>query len=233
MEGMMQPVRMLLLATTLLTTACSAQREAKISENFQSEYDNVVSIREKRADGSIYSGSQVGFFVGDRRARAVGDVMTVNLVETMSASKSNDATMTRKGSFAASLPAAIFGPAGLINTPGLRNSANVTTTTDQSFAGTGVADQSNSINGTLTVMVTRVYENGNMWVEGQKRLTLNQGEEYVRVSGLVRPEDIGSGNTVPSSRIAQATISYTGSGDLADATRQNWLGRFFNYVAPL
>ena len=82
-------------------------------------------------------------------------------------------------------------------------------------------------------MVTRVYENGNMWVEGQKMLTLNQGEEYIRVSGLVRPEDIKAGNQVDSGRIAQAQISYTGAGDLADASKQNWFGRFFGWAAPI
>jgi len=82
-------------------------------------------------------------------------------------------------------------------------------------------------------MVTRVYQNGNMWVEGQKMLTLNNGEEFVRVSGLVRPEDIAAGNTIVSGRIAQAQISYTGSGDLADASRQGWFGRFFGWAAPI
>ena len=74
------------------------------------------------------------------------------------------------------------------------------------FAGSGSANQSNSIQGQLTVVVTRVYENGNLWVQGQKALQLNQGEEYVRVSGLIRPEDIKPGNIIESNRIAQAQI---------------------------
>jgi flagellar L-ring protein precursor FlgH len=85
----------------------------------------------------------------------------------------------------------------------------------------------------MTVMVTRVYANGNMWIEGQKLLSVSQGEEYVRVSGLVRPDDIGPGNTVVSNRIAQANITYTGAGDIADASKQGWYGRAFNVLSPL
>lgn len=228
----MKSFRFLLVGAALVAAGCSAQREAKISSDYRQDYDNIVSTREKRADGAIYSGSQSGFFVGDRRAKSVGDVLTINLVETMQASKSNDANLSRSGEFSLGLPGALFGKPGL-NIPQVRNSANFSTSTDHSFSGSGGANQSNSIRGAITVMVTRVYENGNMWVQGEKALTLNQGEEFVRVAGLVRPEDIRPGNTVESSRIAQATITYTGTGDVHDATKQNWLGRFFNYVAPM
>jgi flagellar L-ring protein precursor FlgH len=228
----MNLVRTLALGTALLAAGCSAQREAKISKDFQQDYDSVVSVREKRPDGAIFSGSQGGFFVGDRRARSVGDVLTINLVETMTASKSNDASLSRSGEFSVGLPGALFGKPGL-NIPQVRDSANFNTSTDHSFSGQGAANQSNLIRGSITVMVTRVYDNGNMWVQGEKALTLNQGEEFVRVAGLVRPEDIRPGNTVDSSRIAQAKITYTGTGDVHDATKQNWLGRFFNYISPM
>ena len=104
---------------------------------------------------------------------------------------------------------------------------------DSKFNGTGAANQSNSLNGRLTVVVTRVYENGNLWIQGEKKLTLNQGEEFVRVAGLVRPEDIQPGNNVDSSRIAQAEISYTGSGGVADSTKQGWFGQIMNQISPI
>jgi flagellar L-ring protein precursor FlgH len=107
------------------------------------------------------------------------------------------------------------------------------TSNEQKFAGSGSANQSNSITGQITVVVTRVYENGNLWVQGQKMLTLNQGEEYVRVAGLVRAEDIKPGNIVDSNRVAQAQISYTGAGDVHDASKQNWFGKFFGFIAPI
>lgn len=219
----------------IFLTGCSAQREEKISANLQEDYDKVVSVQEKPIDGSIFSAGRPGFFVGDRRANSVGDVLTINLSEQTQASKSANGALSRKGSTATTLPGSIFGATGVLGltNPSISTSGNFSSSTDQSYTGKGTADQSNSLNGTLTVMVTRVYENGNMWVEGQKMLTLNQGEEYIRVSGLVRPEDIKPGNLVDSSRIAQAHISYTGAGDLADATKQNWFGRFFGWAAPI
>jgi flagellar L-ring protein precursor FlgH len=228
-----------ILFTGLALAGCSSVREAKVSESFQVNYDEVVPVRESSPDGAIYSRSQSGFFLGDRRAQRVGDVLTVTLAETMSASKTNDSAIARTGSLAASFPSALFGTGG-INIPAVRSpggdgvsNPGLTTSTTSNFAGSGAANQSNSITGNITVVVTRVYENGNLWVQGQKMLTLNQGEEFVRVSGLIRPEDIAPGNVVQSSRIAQAQISYTGSGDVHDASRQGWFGRFFSLVAPL
>ena len=217
---------------SLTVAGCSSAKEAKISQSFQMNYDQVVPSKEKMPDGAIYSKSQSGFFLGDRRAHSVGDVLTISLSETMAASKSNDSAIDRNGSFAVTLPKALFGAMGL-NIPQVRDSTNFDTTTESKFSGTGSANQSNSIKGKLTVVVTRVYENGNLWVQGQKALSLNQGEEFVRVSGLIRPEDIGPGNIIDSSRLAQAQISYTGAGNIHDATRQGWFGRFFSLVAPI
>jgi flagellar L-ring protein precursor FlgH len=221
-----------LLASTLMIAGCSSVKEAKISQSYQVNYDQVVPLKEKIPDGAIYAKSQSGFFLGDRRAHSVGDVLTISLAETMAASKSNDAAIDRNGSFKVALPKALFGSMGL-NIPQVRDGANFDTSTESKFAGTGSANQSNSIQGKLTVVVTRVYENGNLWVQGQKALSLNQGEEFVRVSGLIRPEDIGPGNIIESARLAQAQISYTGAGDIHDATRQGWFGRFFSLVAPI
>jgi len=228
---MFSPLYVLSLMS-LIISGCSSVKEAKISQSFQVNYDQVVPLKEKIPDGAIYSRTQSGFFLGDRRAHNVGDVLTISLSETMAASKSNDAAIDRNGSFKMSLPKALFGTMGL-KIPQVRDSANFDTSTESTFAGTGSANQSNSIQGKLTVVVTRVYENGNLWVQGQKALSLNQGEEFVRVSGLIRPEDIGPGNIIESSRLAQAQISYTGAGDVHDATRQGWFGRFFSLVAPI
>lgn len=226
----MKPAAAFTLGLTLALGACSSYREAKISEQFQMNYDEVVPVRVSSPDGAIYSRSQAGFFLGDRRAQRVGDVLTVNLVETMQASKSNDAAIDSKGTTAATLPTGFFGTG--LRIPAVRSGA-LDATTESTFAGSGAANQSNSISGKVTVVVTRVYENGNLWVQGQKMLTLNQGEEYVRVEGLVRPEDIGPGNTVDSSRVGQAKISYTGAGAIHDTTKQGWFGRFFTLVSPL
>ena len=96
------------------------------------------------------------------------------------------------------------------------------------FTGAGDSAQSNSLTGYLAVTVTKVLPNGNLVVAGQKQIGLNQGQEYVRVVGIIRPIDLSADDTVPSYRVASARISYSGKGALSDANAQSWLARFFN-----
>lgn len=219
------------MLTGLALAGCSSVREAQISESFQMNYDEVVPVKETSPDGAIYSRSNAGFFLGDRRAQRVGDVLTVKLAENLNATKALNSAGSKNNNIAMSLPNAIFGT-GALNIPALR-SANLSASNTSNTAGTVTADQSNTINGDITVVVTRVYENGNLWIQGQKMLSVNQGEEYVRVSGVIRPEDIQAGNVVSSTKIAQAQITYTGAGDLNDNTKQGWFGRIVGSLAPL
>ena len=114
-----------------------------------------------------------------------------------------------------------------------KNAAGLNAGTTRSFSGSGNAAQSNSLTGFLTVMVTRVFDNGNMEIAGQKKLRLNNGDEYVRLTGLIRPEDITANNVVLSNRIADAEIIYVGAGELADSSRQGWLSRTMRAISPL
>ena len=98
----------------------------------------------------------------------------------------------------------------------------------RSFAGSGDADQSNSLEGTITVTIAEVLPNGVLRVRGEKWITLTRGEELLRVSGLIRPADIRPDNTVSSSKLGDARIRYSGKGQLGDSTGMGWLARFFN-----
>lgn len=99
--------------------------------------------------------------------------------------------------------------------------------------GNGQANQSNSLTGSISVSVVEVLPNGNLKVRGEKRVSLNQGNEYLRVSGIIRPNDISATNTVSSSQLADATIMYTGDGAVADASRMGWISRsFFSWLFP-
>jgi flagellar L-ring protein precursor FlgH len=129
--------------------------------------------------------------------------------------------------FAASaLVSAIFGgrPVTSNGTPILNNEI----AGDRSFSGQADSSQSNRLDGSITVTVAERLPNGNLVVRGEKMIQINQGEELIRVQGIVRPVDIGPQNTVPSTKIADARISYGGKGTLADANRPGWLSRFFN-----
>ena len=101
-----------------------------------------------------------------------------------------------------------------------------------SFSGSGSASQSNSLTGKLSVTIVRVFDNGNLEIMGQKKLSLNNGNEYIRLSGVIRPEDISASNEVNSDRIAHAEITYTGAGDIHDSSKQGWLSRTLRNISP-
>jgi flagellar L-ring protein precursor FlgH len=106
----------------------------------------------------------------------------------------------------------------------------ITITSANAFKAETDSAQSNLLNGIITVTVQKIYSNGNLAIKGEKWITLNQGSEYIRISGLIRPEDIDKDNQVVSTKVADARIYYGGSGPLAEANEEGWLGRFFNSV---
>jgi len=157
------------------------------------------------------------------RARKVGDPLTIVLVERTTASKSAASKLDSGGGFSITPPAAgplTFDP-NVARASGTRN-----------FNGGGSADQANALSGEVSVTVAEVYPNGTMLVQGQKRVTLNRGDEIVAIKGIVRMADVDANNRVPSTRVADARIAYTGKGDVARASRQGWLSRFFQVVSP-
>jgi len=157
-------------------------------------------------------------------ARKVGDPLTIVLVENTQASKSSSSKLDSGGGFSLTPPStgalSLFKPSDA-SVSGARN-----------FNGKGTADQSNSLSGEVSVTVVAVYPNNTMLVQGQKRVTLNRGDEFVQIKGLVRFADISADNRVLSTRVADARIAYTGKGDVARAGRQGWLGRFFSVISP-
>lgn len=176
------------------------------------------------ANGAIYQASQ-GYapLTTGTRAAAVGDILTIVLMERTQASNENSATTERGGSIGltppASGPLAVLG--GDLNLGG-----------DQSFSGRGQSTQSNRLSGEISVTIAEVYPNGTMLVRGEKLVRLNRGDEFIRISGLVRPSDISLDNRIASSRVADAQIVYSGRGELARASAQGWLQRFFSRVSP-
>lgn len=170
------------------------------------------------ADGAIWHDGQDMQIFSDPKARRVGDIITIVLAETMQASKKQSTTTAKKDSESMAAPT-ILGHTSPLAT---------TLSGDRSFSGQGSSSQSNQLTGEITVTVAQRLTNGNLVIRGEKWLTINQGRELVRISGIVRPQDIGPDNTVLSTRVADANITYTGSGELADANAQGWLGRFFN-----
>ena len=177
-----------------------------------------------RTDGAIYQAGQQMELFADLKARRVGDVLTIRLTESTNASKSA-ATKTAKTTTVNNTGPTIFGKT--ITAAGV---PILTTTMNgaDSFDGSGSSTQGNSLAGSLTVTVMEVQPNGNLVVQGEKTLKLNQGDEFVRLSGVVRRADINTDNTVTSDKVADAHISYSGRGVIDSANRVGWLARFFN-----
>jgi flagellar L-ring protein FlgH len=183
-----------------------------------------------RTDGAIYQAGQEMALFADLKARRVGDVLTIVLNESTNASKSAT-TKTSKASATADTGPQLFGKS--ITAKGVPI-LDTTLTGSNTFAGSGAATQGNSLVGSLTVTVTNVKSNGNLVVEGDKSLKLNQGDEFIHISGVIRPADIATNNSVTSDKLADAHISYSGKGVINSANELGWLTRFFNSVfSPL
>ena len=215
--------------TSIVLSGCSTHIQEKAALEFEPIYPNELDISvPSKPTGGIYSEAKGGLFATDKRATVVGDILTVNLSESFSATKAQTASSSKSDSFDVTMPV------GLPNmlTGGFSTPNSLTSGTEQSFSGSGAAAQSNTLSGFLAVTVVRVHNNGNMEIAGQKKLNLNNGDEYVRLTGIIRPNDISAANLVDSSRIANAEITYVGAGQVADTGKKGWLSNAMRTISP-
>ncbi len=184
--------------------------------------------------GAIYqAGSEISLFE-DLRARRQGDILTIRLVESTSAT-TKASTNTKKENTVDIPGASLFGSALTFNAPGFiplasnrNNTLGANLESAQKFNGSGDSSQGNTLSGSISVTVVEVLTNGHLAVRGEKIMSFNQGSEYVRIAGIVRPVDIRSDNSVLSTQVADAQIHYGGEGAMADSNQMGWLSRFFN-----
>lgn len=178
----------------------------------------------RQNNGAIYQGGFDMRLFEDHAARRVGDIVTVTLTERTNAKKNADLGTSKDTSITVSAPNVL----GVNPATVLGQNLETQIETAHAFDGAGDAQQSNQLTGNISVTVVEVLPNGNLRVRGEKRVTLNDGNEYIRLSGIVRPIDIDVANTVASSKVADATIMYTGDGAVADSNKMGWIARFFN-----
>ncbi len=201
-----------------------------------------IEAEPKPVGGSTYIDGYGLSLYQDMKAHRVGDIITVKLIEQTKANKGanvdykKENTMSLGGAGASATN--ILGNNIKTKIPGILHSKSTNPLTlnnavnsTSKFKGNGSADQANSLAGDITVTIAQVLPNKNLVIRGEKWLTLNQGAEYIRLTGIVRPEDIGPDNEVVSTRIANARITYSGTGPLADSNKEGWLARFFNSAA--
>ena len=173
--------------------------------------------------GAIYQANYDMRLFEDHIARRVGDILTIKLVESTQAKKDADLEVNKDAEINIEAPTLWGVSAATIMGKSIETEVHA----KRKFGGEGKANQSNSLTGDITVTVIEVLPNGNLMVRGEKRVTLNQGNEFIRLSGIVRPVDIDASNTVLSSRVANPTIMYTGDGAVADASKLGWFSRVF------
>ena len=210
-------------------TGCMSNRAMPERVNDFSPVMPQTSISEKVIDGSIYSGGMNDGLFGDRKAYRVGDLITILLREQTSALKSaeSDISRTSVNDSLSPLQVTKLGSGGAFPL-----STDSTLDSTISNVGEGSQSQSNELGGDITVSVVRVLPNGNLVVRGEKLIVLTHGDEYVQVSGVIRPDDIQPDNTILSKRIANAQITYSGDGEMHDATKMPWMNALLMKFLP-
>ena len=243
-------INRLLLTTALLATAAAGSGCSSISRLSQiGEQPKLSSIDNPTAQpgykpvqmpmpkpetvsynpNSLWRNGSRSFFK-DQRAHQIGDLLTVTVNITDQANFANETqrsrTATEDSGITAFLGSSLLGQKAASVLPGRFLTADSTSGTD----GKGTITRQETLQTNVAAIVTQVLPNGNLVVEGDKTLKLNQGDEFIHISGVVRPADVGTNNTVTSDKIADAHISYSGKGVIANANRMGWLTRFFNSV---
>ncbi len=214
-------MRCLLAALAVLALSACTTMQPKPQQEVEAELRMAVQpppAARKGQAGGVFSTAAPWSLTSDSRAFRPGDVLTVVLQESTQASKKADTSFGKESGVS-------FSPVTLGKNV-LQSNASLSAERD--FSGTASSTQQNVLRGAITVVVHEVLPNGLLRVEGEKMLYLNQGEEFVRLSGYVRANDIDSDNSVSSQRVANARIAYSGRGALADANTAGWLTRLFS-----
>jgi flagellar L-ring protein precursor FlgH len=216
----------LIAVVSLMASGCIGIQPKRPEPSYQPAYPLLPPPPTPQSGGLYQTGYGMNLY-DDRRGTRAGDIVTIVLQEKTQSSKSAATNISKDSSSELPEPTVLGSVISGSGTNGLFNSIE----NKNKFNGAAGSDQSNSLTGTISAVVTAVYPNGLLQVQGEKWLQLNRGEEYVRVSGLVREEDIDGSNAVSSLRLADARLAYSGTGELADSNTAGWLTRFF--LSPL
>ncbi len=221
-----------MLMASLLLGACASKPPLEDNSDF-APIRPLEPAANALPTGSILGNSMhMSLFQGQRQWR-VGDIITVVLNESTQASRNSSLITERKATndvLASSWTNALLSPNGFwgdVRGDIDLNKAEIGT------EGVGTAAQANALSGVITAMVAEVLPNGNLIVEGRKQLSLTEGAEFIQIRGVVRARDVQPDNTVSSMRMAQAQISYRGSGNLAESTQPGWITQLLFKYWPL
>lgn len=219
----------LALLTITLLTGCSAKHQ-EVTATTEPLEEPVVANPKPRSPGTLWNGDE-GNWLADVKARRIGDIVTVIIKEKASASKVATTDTERSSSISAGI-SSLFGLERTATNNNLTPSSLIDATSDNSFSGSGKTTRAEDLVATLTTQVIEVYPNGNMKIRGGKSVTVNNENQIIYLTGIVRLYDVMADNTVDSGNILNAQISYTGKGALSDKQKPGWLMRIFDNTWP-
>ncbi|PIE69830.1 MAG: flagellar biosynthesis protein FlgH [Deltaproteobacteria bacterium] len=220
-----------LLFLSLLLTSCAQKKpeHIKISEPLEAGKTPVPS---EHSPGSLWSAETPSIF-SDHKARVVGDIVTVIISEKSRATRKATTSTGKKSSISASLPN-LFGleKAAVIENSNITPASLINTEFNNSFNGEGATARDSTFTASLTTQVIETYPNGNLKIRGGKEVMINNEVQIIYLTGIIRPTDITAANTIPSNKILNARISYTGEGAISDKQKPGWLMRSLDNVWP-
>ena len=233
-----------ILVLSICLASCSSYVEKQAGKKFEPKIDNLLSssaannMDQRSPTGAIFSGrsQKTGLLVGTgSQLYKVGDIIRVKLNESNSATKNNTSTSAKKSSLASGIPNMSAEGNGAANVPSfIRKGARTLNlldgmTGDRSFEGSGTSELANTLSGELATIIVKRFENGNLKLVGQKKLTLSSGTEYMRVVGIARPEFIDQDNVIDSKYLANASIYYVDES----AAKKGWLTEIIDEFSPI
>ncbi len=225
-------VRLLILVVLLLALAACSNKANEASVVPEPLLEPVAADPKPQSPGSLWNGDE-GSLLSDVKARRVGDIVTVIIQEEASASKQATTATDRSSSMSAGI-SSLFGFEKVAEekNPNLDTAAMVDANFDNKFAGSGKTTRSENLVATLTTQVIEVFPNGNLKIRGGKSVTVNNENQIIYLTGIVRLYDVTADNTVDSGNILNAQIAYTGKGALSDKQKPGWLMRIFDNSWP-
>ena len=216
------------LALCLLPGCASEiQRVPKVDVVDAKDVEPAPVVAPVRSNGAIFQADRYRPLFEDHRARLVGDTITVQITEKVSATQKSTSTVDKAGTVEAGITAL-----PLIN-PNSFGRASAAANSSNTFSGKGTTENSNDFSGTITATVVRVLANGHLIIAGEKQIGVNANVDVLRFSGQVDPRAIAPGNSVPSTAIANVRIEQRGRGQQAEAQSMGWLARFFLSLWPV
>ena len=222
------------IAMALLASGCALSPNASpLVDKPVTTMSPVLQPRDQVAQspsGSLFNASRYRPAFEDRRARIVGDLVTVQIVESVTARQNQDSGVARKNSLGAGVSALPFFKGGATQT--IKDSLNAELSSDASFSGKGSTSNVNTFSGTISTTVVEVLPNGHLVVAGEKQVGVNQNVDVLRFTGTVDPRSLRPGSMVASNQVANVRVESRGRGQGSEAQSIGWLSRFFLNVMP-